>query len=465
MLTSAFTASGLEPVGHVLNPRSWVEILTSVDGDDVSTGIQPSKMSLHRGSHNKADEAKITVDSTAFDFPVRLIGGAVVSLYFGLVEEAHDLAKKREYERFFGAVVDYGLDTQGRISSLEAQDLSYLLRKKTYPIRKTIVTDGNGRSSTIDPTPRYSDTLEQAILRLLSIIPEFADPTLPPPLTLRKTDALQGAVLGSVVSGRAKSGTVPLKPDSTVWEGIEHLCGLFGHHVKVDLREIVVRTAEEVFAGRTSRCTFIFGGPNANANGPKFNKKPQANRNGVRVIVHDPEQRKTLTAIYPDEATQAAISRKQPRHQRAKPTRQQHSKPKASPPPPPRDVYELDPGHYTQAALDAKAKAIYLERSRQEADGSVSTPIWTEEICNLMNGDLITVKVNRDIQQQLALIGDDGAAAQFLRERMGYSQAAADALVRASRKPSRDDWYAKEITFDHPSESLATVRFINLVEI
>lgn len=466
MLTTAFTKDGLTPDGVVINPRSWVELLTSFATEDVPTGIQPVHMVHHRGSHNKADEATVTVDAAAFAFPIRQVAGCVYSLFYGLVDDPGGSVKSAANERFFGVVVDYDLDKGGRHAILKAQDLSSLARKKAYPVRKTIVQDENGlTTATIDPTPRYSDSLQKACERMLSILPEFQDQSLQPPLTFRQTDALTGANLSKLVSGRAVNAPVPLHPDCTVWEGIEHLCGLLGLHVRVELREIVVRTSDEVFAGRSSKATFIFGSRAGNCHGPKFHKKPVANRNGVRVNAFDPEQRKVVTAVYPPDDVQRQISKRQPRRTRPAAKTPTNKRAAAAPPPPPRDVYELDPAHYTPAALQAKAKAIWLERSRQEADGSVSSPVWTDEVLNLGNGDLVTIRVDDDVRQAVAKYGDDAAASRFLQDSLGYEKAAADAIVRASRQPSTDDWYCKELTFEHPSENLVTVHFINLVEI
>jgi hypothetical protein len=465
VLTSAFGKGGLSADGVVLHPRWFARLLTSVDGQDVETGIQPKHFSHHRGSHNKADEVRVELDSTAFDFPIRLIGGAILTLYYGLVEEASGDVTSKDNERFIGIVVDYSVDTQGRIASLEAQDLTYLCRRKTYPVRKTVVQDSDGNLlGNVDPTPRYRDSLKTNIVRLLNMLPEFVNKAEQPPLTVRDTAALAAADLSKLVSKRAQGAPIPLRPDCTVWEAIEHLCGLVGCHVGVELNEIVVRSSDEVFAGRSSRATFIYGGPNGNAFGPKFHKKPLANRNGVRVVALDPETRSIKTAIYPSESTLRQIKKKQPKHQRAAP-KKPSTKPRPAPDALPRDVYELDPGHYTQEALDDKAKAIWLERSRQECDGTVASPVWTEEVLSLRNADLITIRVDADLADQIASIGSDADASQLLQDRMGYDKAAADALVRAARKPSRDDWYAKEITFEAPGEHLVTVHFINLVEI
>jgi len=467
VLANAFTPDGLPPEGIVIHPRSWCELLTSVDGNDVATGIQPSHMTHHRGSHNKADEVRVNLDFTAFSFPLRLVQGATLDLYYGLVEEAGDSVRSDANHRFTGIVVDYSTDLQGRVASLEAQDLSWLLRRPKYPVRKTLVTDSSGAltGQTIDPTPKYIDSLQTNIERLMSIVPEFMDKTVEPPLTLRKTNALLSANMSKLVNGRALNAPIQLHPDCTVWQGIEHLCGLFGFHVRVELREIVIRTAEEVFAGRSPKCTFVFGGNNANAFGPTFRKKPIQNRNGIRVVCLDPETRQVKTGVYPPESIQRQISKKQPRRGRVAPKSPTHRKPTSEPPPPPRDVLEIDPHSYTQDALDEIAKSIWLERSRQEADGTVPTPLWSQDLLDLSNGDLISVKVNQDIAKQIESIGDDHAASQLLQDQMGIEKTAADALVRAARKPSRDDWYCKEITFEHPSEHLATVHFINLIDV
>jgi hypothetical protein len=197
-------------------------------------------------------------------------------------------------------------------------------------------------------------------------------------------------------------------------------------------------------------------------------KKAVHNRNGVKVLVYDPEQRKQLESVYPSDSEVRKTATKSHRANgvavvsKKKPTKK--TKPQQLPPPP-RDIYELDPGHYTQDGLNDKAKAIWLERSRHEADGEVSTPIWTGEILGMANGDIFTLKIHPEVQREIARLGDDAAASKMLQDRHGFEQEAADAIVRVSKKDRRDDWYCKEVVFECPSERLATVKFINLVEI
>jgi hypothetical protein len=468
VLTTAFTGAGLQAEGVVVNPRWFVKLATSVDGEDIDTGIQPKHFSHHRGSHNKADEVRVDLDLTAFDFPIRLIAGAFLTLYYGLTERADGDIATKENIRFMGVVVDYSNDYHANSTSVEAQDLTYLCRRKSYPVRKTQVLDSDDNViAEVNPTPYYRDSLKTNIKRLLSMLPEFCKPGEQPPLQIRDTPALANANLAKLVGPRAQKTPIPLHPDCTVWEAIEHLCGLVGCHVGLELNEIVVRSSEEVFAGRTSRCTLIYGGANGNAFGPKFHKKPLANRNGVRVIAMDPETHKLKSAIYPSETELRAIKAKQPKHPKqvkAAP-KKASTKPKRPPDALPRDVQELDPGQYTQEALEERAKAIWLERSRQECDGSVATPIWTEEILALKNADLITVRVNADLADQIQALGDDTAASFLLQDVLGYDRAAANALVRAARKPYQDLWYVKEVTFEAPGDHLVTIHFINLVEV
>jgi hypothetical protein len=501
-ITSAFSRDGLAPGGAVLHPRSYVELSTIVDGEDdpILTGIEPNHVVLHRGSHNKADVCRVTILGTGLPFHVRHIGGSDVALYLGTVDEAlaNDgpaAIKDEKHLRFFGIVTSFEEDRDARQVTLEAHDLSSLCRRPMYPVRKTL----NSAGVIVDPTPRYSDSLRQAIERLLSILPELEGISnvsgldaisgaglpnlLEPPLILRDNSALRNANLSSLVTDpRAKNGPIHLKPDSTVWEAIEYLCALVGLHVKVELREIVVRTADEVFASRTTEVidpydnlggtqppavTFIFGGENGNCYGPRFHKRPVHFRNGVKVVVFDPVARKTLEAVYPSDAeVRRTLVRKRSSATRAplRKTKPRKVKPKTLAPPP-RDVYELDPGHYTMDALEARAKAIWLERSRQEVDGTVASPIWTEEVLGLRNGDLITIQLEDDIAREIERLGSDDDASAMLQDRLGLEKPAADALVRAARKQSRDDWYCKEVIFEHPSEHLVTVHFLNLIEI
>lgn len=463
-----FTKDGAPSGGIVLHPRAYVTLKVIIDGDELDTGFTPSKVSLRRGSHNKADECEVTIDGAVLQIPLRLVGGSFACVYLGVVDEPEDITslKKDKNLRFCGYFEEADQDWGERSLSFKSQDLSRRLREHKPLIKKVV----NG--VTIDPTPRYTDTLEQAIRRILSVVPGFEEQGAEPIMDLRATDALSSARLSSLVSGRALNGPVAIKPDWSAWQAIEHVCGLCSRHVGVELREIVVRSPTEVFSDADpdpeKRITFIIGAPNANAYPPKFHKKFINNRKGVKVVAWDTEQRKQVSALYPDDNDmRQSFPRKRPQPKKVKSSRSAHTRtqPKELKEPD-RDVFELDPGVYTTDELLNQAKKIWLERASQECDGTIETPLWDERILDMRNGARFFVKLFRDIEEKIAQIGDDVLAARLLQQELpGMTLHHAELLLHAIKKPLQDFWYCRTVTLDWPSDKLAHVDFINLLEI
>lgn len=463
MLETAFGQDGAPTDGIILHPRAYVALKSIIDGKDVDTGLIPSRVTLSKGDHTKCSEATITLEGSVLPFPLRLVGGSVITLYMGVTENPEDNVKQENNLRFVGFVEDLEQDQSARHVTLKAYDLTMPLRGHKPLLEKK--NDDTG--ITIDPTPRYSDTLKQAIERILSVVPGFEEGS-EPFLDLRDTDALSTASLGSLVTGRAKTGPVALKPDISAWGAIEHVCALAVRHVSVDLTDIVVRTSDEVFAraGEATALRFIVGTDYANSFPPKFHKKIQRNRKGVRVVAWDPETCKRVEAVYPtDSVMETQYSLRRPAPPKKKP-KQKSTTPTKAPKEPDREVYELEEGHYTSDALEAKAKSIWLQRATQEADGSVSTPLWTEEVLGLQNGDRVFIKTDEMLRKQLTAIGSDADAVRFLQDQYaGMDQQGAQALLDAMKKPLQDFWYVNTVVYDWPGPRLCTVGVINLLEI
>lgn len=504
-----FTKDGAPTGGVVIHPRAWITLSVFLDDKHVDTGFIPSKVSLRRGSHNKADECEVTLDGNVLPFPLPIMGKGFLCVYLGVVDapDAADFISslaKAENLRFCGWVEEADQDLSERTITFKSQDMSRILRTHKPLLKKRIdavaavaaspaagigVAQGGAIAAAaaaaataalrvglkksgpiIDPTPRYSDTLAQAINRILSVVPGFDDPTEDAPLSVRKTDALSSAKLSSLVSGRAINGPVTIKPDWSAWQAIEHVCGLCSRHVGIELREIVVRSPEEVFKDAdpdpNKRITFVIGSQNANAAPPKFHKRFVENRKGVKVIAFNSETRRQVSAVYPGDADvpPARITHhKKVKTGHAAAHKVHHS---AEAEPPDRDVFELSCGTYSDSALLDQAKKIYLERATQECDGTVMTPFWDERILNMRNGTRFFVKLHRDLDRKIDEIGDDALAARFLQQELiGTSLQNAQLLLAAIKKPAQDFWYCRNVTLEWPGEMLAHVDFINLVTI
>lgn len=475
MAADNFTQDGAPTGGVVLHPRAWVSMKMMIDGQPLADPLEfiPSKLSLRRGSHNKADECELTLDGSVLQLPLRNIDGAFVSVYLGSAASPEDIdsIKTAANRRFVGRWEEADQDWAEATLKIKMQDLSRGLRAHK-PVVSTVIRDPvtQKKIKTIDPTPRFSDTLEEAVKKILSIVPGYEQDGPDPTLTIRPTDALKQANLRSLVSSqdhRAQLGPVPLAPNGSAWEAIEKLAGICALHVGVELREIVFRSPEEVFADSNpdpdKRIVFIIGAANANAAPPTFHKRFVENRKGVKVVAMDTSTRKPVSAIWPpDKELPPAHIPKAPKvHQKGvhkAPTAKKETEPPA------RDVFELDPAAYSDSALLDQAKKIYLERATQECDGTIMTPFCDERILSLKNGARFFIKLTHDLDRKISEIGDDTLAARFLQQQLpGLSAQQADILLRVIRKPANDFWYCRSVTFDWPSEMIAHVDFINLL--
>jgi hypothetical protein len=443
----------------VLNPRAEVELEAVVDGETQDSAIIPQRVCLVGASHKKAAEASVEILGAALPFHPSTVEGVVARIYMGLADTVGGSVRTRENLRFVGYFEDYDDDREERAIEFRARDLSSLLRDHK-PLLKVQFEDGR----TIDPTPRYSDTVRQAIRRILSVVPGWRDTSVKPPLELRETDLLDIG-LGNLVEGRAKKGPITLKREWSAWEAIEHVCGLASLLVNVDLDEIVVRRPVDAFGGDSAVAyEFVFGGKEGTVRGPRFHKKFIRNRKGIRLVAWNPETRQRLEALYPsDNVMRTQFARRRPPPPKA--TKHRTAKTRQPLPDPQRDVIYIGEGAFSQRYLDDLAQKIWLEKAHQEIDGTFSTPIWNHQILSLKNGDRIRVRLRPDIDDEVRRIGDDDRAAKFLQDKYGCERAAADALVRATKRPFDDIYYLSVPSYEWPSEKLASFKFINLVKV
>lgn len=436
-------------------PRAWVEISTSVRGEQVATGIMPSKASVNLRPHNQAGTAEITIHGSALPFDPRMIDGVFVTLYLGAVQSVD--AKVQDVStnaRFVGYAdqIDDSFDSDGPAVELKMRDMSALFRdfKPIPPLA----------------APQYSDTLQQAIQRLMDAVPNTKNTDGSPRITLKKTDALN-VDLSNAISARLRTAKVQLPRDCTAWQAIEHICGLVSRLVAVDKTEVVVSLPAQSYGhDGPSQADFIFGAETANLISVNRSKKFIRNRKGIRVTSWDLDTRAPIVADFPPDSQlpSAHLPHSRAGHARRTSTGRfataasTDREPLAGP-------GGIRGGH---SALLAFAERVWTERSHQEIEGKLVTPIWKENVLSLKNADRFTLQIQPDLQMELRNTNDHQAAVRLLVQRLGVDSGAADVLVRASRSRPTDMFYARSITHefeaDGPTAS-TNVDFINLIEV
>lgn len=442
-------------------PRAAVVMSTTLAdvsaSTEVTTSIVPTSASVTLRQHSQAATSEVTVHGSALPFDPRQDEGIFLQLYLGAVDTDDDSVIGRQFLRFVGFVDDLKekRDMKGPVVTLTARDMSSIFRD-FKPIPTAAM-------------PRYSDTLSQAINRIIMATPGSQNPDGSLRVMLVE-NALTSRMLSGAVHSRASTAAVQLPHDVTAWQAIEHCCGLLSLLVSVDLDQLIVRQTQEVY-GSTSPAvfSFIFGGESANLLSIEREKKFVRNRRGVSVTAYDPTTRSRVEGLYPPDGQVLRVGRPhahvggQAIHYHA-PTRSTRAS-AASPAPPERDVYPAPIGMYAQASLVDYARRIYQERSRQEMEGKIECPFWVPEVLSLKNSDRIQIQLDPDLAAELQQAPSEAAAVDLLVQRLDVSEDAARALMRASLNRPRDTWYAREVTTEFQSDGVSTVSvgFINLI--
>jgi len=441
--------------------RVEVSLAAQVDDDIIETSLAPHHLTWHDGGHKRAQEVDFEIHGSVLPYPLDHVASVFVSVFMGNAADAYSSIRDVRNLRFCGYVDDEEVDDERRVVTFKACDLSSPLRDHK-PLIPRRMPDGR----LIDPTPKYSDTLRQAILRIFSVVPGFDDQTSRDILTLREAPSLD-LNLGDLVDGRAKTGPVGLPPQCSAWDAIEIACGLAARMVSVELNELVVREPRQAFpdSGQPDY-VFIFGSKNANALAPKRHKKFIRNRKGIRLIAWNPETRKRMEAVFPsDDDMRKNFPRKRPTPKANKPKPHTTQKPKKPMPEPERDVQDIGAGVFTQSQLDDMAHRIWVERSMHELDGTIASPIWDDDNFKLKNGSRVQVKIRPDLEAQMRALQSDEDRAAFLSSALGIERQPARELVRIALTPHDDLVCVSKVTREWPSKHSITVNYVNLLRV
>lgn len=440
---------------QALYPRAKVLLSASIDGKDFDTTAIPISVSLTRKQHTHADECTITLTGTGFAAGVRAMTAGVASVYLseaGSTDGQADDGGTKNL-RFMGPIDAPDGELSDRMPSVKlvCRDYSAVLRAaKPVPVAGI---------------PRYSDTVGQALQRVLDSVPGGDA------ITIRDSPILADTLAG-LVGKRASSGFIEVKSaETTAWEVIEQVCNMASLPApQFDLNEMVLYRPEEQFGdpGKPDRskpvATFIYGGDNATVSSLTMKKHFLRQRKGLRLIGFDPVAHKTLTADYPpdNELPPRALPKAVRGGKSSTKHRSQKTKPAAKEPE--RDVIKA-PHIHTLDALRTYAERAWRERAMQEMEGELITPVWTNDLLAIRPGDRILIVANPETEAEVRNASSVETAARFLVARFEIAKDFAVALAQAIRNRKSDLFIVNQIQFDWHASGNATARisFANLI--
>jgi hypothetical protein len=425
-------------MSHLYRPRQLLRLSVPVPrGDDIEliTYDLPVIRARHvRNDHNHADELSVTVDWVDAGVDPRWIAGATCEYYLDDANEAGDLEPSADNVRFVGRMVKPSRRMKG--DSLQV-DLEFHDYTSFFLLAKPFASDG---------VPLYAETLGEAWARICEHTPG-AEP-LAGNIELRGLDTFPQ--IGSAVAERfRKRGSLHVKPDGDAWSIWQQCVGMMGLISFFELDTCIVTTATDLYTA-VDPPRLIYG-----RNILDFTEERNNDRQlkGVGITSFNPITGQTLEALY----NPLAGNKK-----KIKPAAKRRRKPATVDDSKEYDVFSY-PGLTEQAAVDAVARRVYEERSRQELEGTLTTVEMSIDTASGATFDLLLLGAGDTIE--VKFLGDEDAAfvksftsraerVQYLLDR-GYSEPVAqiiagnvDALTSKSSL-----FYVKSVTTELESSS------------
>jgi len=456
---------------EVLYPRAFVSLSATIGSENVYTGIVPHHVNLARRQHKQA------------------VSGVFMTVYLAAPGTVDGDVRTDANRRFVGYVdeMEQTQDEHGPVVKLKARDLSALFRDfKPVPTAAA---------------PTYGDTLSAAIQRIITVVPNTTDAAGNSVVTLALTldaFAFDARVLGASAPRRAQTARVQL-PNANdphagnAWAVIEHCAGLVSQLVTMDLDEIVIMDPPQTFAGTSPTVAkFVFGDETANLLKIERTRKFVRNRRGILATSYDPVHRVVLRSVFPPDnqlptlhrpsgtiggspnvptnrtATLGGTRFHRPRVRSATSRATNRARQHHGPPVPDREPVAAPAGIASQEMLDLYAQRVYLERDRQEIEGKMVCPVWTDDLLALRNADRFELQVNPALESELfGTAENDAAAVDLLSRRLLIDPDTLRVLIRATRAQESNQFYLRSITFDyqHDGQSSANIEFINNIVI
>lgn len=394
-------------MGRLYRPRAFMQLTLPGSGDDtenpVSFPVRIQSFNLTVNDHTHADELRAVFDWHDAGIDPRILSTAIGSLYVGNETDEDLWTPGEEDLRFIGRMTAAKRHGGGdRPLAVEAHFLDYT---SFFIQAKPFATKG---------IPRLDQTVADAWVTLIG---GFEDEEGLNPVGELVTSiefrglASPGPVIGKATAARfRKAGArVHVDPKKDAWGIWQDVVGSVGLISYWDRDLLVVTTALDLYTG-DNRPVFLWG-----RNILTFNEERTNNfeRKGVAITSFDPVTGTTIEALWPPVGDKRLNRKIAKPAAAAKGGGHGHGGGKGKAPNPAagehRDTFQFS-GITDPDALLELAKTAYMQRSRQEFTGSITTAemlvetegaddnradrAGTYDVLSLRSGDTVVIQID-----------------------------------------------------------------------
>lgn len=430
------SAPALRPGLRHFYPRAVVRVTAilslSLEQDattQVTFLVDPRSVRIERNDFNTADIAEIEIDASRFPVLPRMIRQALVQVYagdaLGVGPDAIDFDDA--FVRFIGYVdsPEMSLNDMDGTIRWKARDYTALLLDVKRP--------------SVDIVPRYTDSLEDALRRILDSVP--GGDSLGLRLLIDGVESTEWPTLSDGAPPGLAEARMPVKPDWTAWHLVKAACDPAALIPSFELDTLVVRSSRGLLPP-SRRPAFIYG---ENLQEFKETRDLGKLREGIGLVGYSVVDRSSLYAVFPPPGD-SSIAKSQSKVGKVATTK--NGKPKGG------KVVKSSAGARfdandkrkwfpfgavaSQEALDGAAEQIWRRRSRGEFEGSFKcarmvVPDDTAaevdyDVTGLASGDRVMLDV---LPEHRAILGryPSSADREAALVDVGYEQGVATALV------------------------------------
>lgn len=443
--------------------------------------VHPRKAHLSLNDLNHADELRLIVDYKEAGLDPRVLTNATVAFYMADELEQFKGADPELFNiqwaptgpndlKFVGIMTRparQGSEDEGLVMSLEFQDYTSLfIQNKHYPP---------------EAAPSFNMTLSQA----WALICDNTGPVgedgkvISTVKALRDRIKFQGVddilVGDAVVPRLAKLGKIQIAPDWDSWKVWQQCVGSLGLISFIELDNVVITTDTNYFTVNNPP-VFVWG---QNIYSINEERNSVLTRKGIRIKSYDPLTNSTLEALYPPKGDKR-ILKKTTVAKTGTGKSGSHSGPTLPSVDHTEDREEFDyPAVTSQERLDIIAKRVWMERMRQELEGTIVTYNFKTsrvnledfDILNLRAGDTITVSFDPTTLTLLKSEESQNKQISYLLER-GYTIDVAKYIV--ANLQQLDVWPAnflvKGVEFELETEEtngsfLIKINYCNMINV
>lgn len=467
--------------GRIYRPRMIMYMICAPrdgSGEAIKFPVKVQSARLQVNDHLKADELTATLDYHDAGIDPRILGNAVGSLFIQDANESGDWEPGYDNLRFIGRVSKVKRHGgEGKPHTVEVNMLDW---SSFFVLAKPFAAKG---------IPRFEQTVEAA---WRTIIHGFDNPAFGDNPVLALEDALEfrglsapGPKLADAAVKRYArvGGQIPVDPKGSAWDVFQQCVGMVGLLAYFDRDKLVITTTTDYYtAKRTPR--FVYG---LNISQYTEERLNDFEKRGVGISSFDPLTGRTLEAVYPPVGDKR-IHGPQTTPTRPKKTTASGHGHAAKKGPTEAEIAQREHRDYFQFsgisdpdALQALAKRVFEERSRQEMQGTIVTSEMSVDAADGSEVDLLMLRSGDTVQIQiddadwagsavLASLPDEKARAEWFIDR-GYSEGVARLLAKNLQEivETRREYYVKSVnvnfsTSDDGGEFSVEIGYCNKIE-